>query len=79
MYIVPVPKIDSKNILRMFSRIRPDRRIAIAITPSEKALFEQIPFGMNRDILQNPILCGTKNDHLITWIPHTETMCFKIP
>ena len=25
------------------------------------ALFEQIPFGMNRDILKHPTLCGDKN------------------
>ena len=37
MYIVPVTQIDSKNILLMFSRIRPDRRIAL--TPPERAWF----------------------------------------
>ena len=82
MYIVPVAQTDSKNILRMFSRIRPDCRIML--TPPERAwfsaysLFEQIPFGMNRDILKHPTLCGAKNSnklcvpsHLVTWIPHT--------
>ena len=37
MYIVPVTQIDSKNILRMFSRMRPDRRIALIL--SERASF----------------------------------------
>ena len=73
-----------KNILLMFSRIRPDCRITL--TPSERAwffhilcaLFEQIPSGINRDILKNPTWCGAKNSnklcalsHLVTWIPHT--------
>ena len=41
-------------------------------------LFEQISFGMNRDILKNPTWSGVKNSnklrvhsHLVTWIPHT--------
>ena len=40
------------------------------------ALFEQIPFGMNRNILKNPTLCRAKNSnklhvpsHLVMWIP----------
>ena len=37
MYIVPVTQIDTKNIRRMFSRTRPDRRIAL--TPPERAWF----------------------------------------
>ena len=37
MYIVPLTQTDSKNILRMFSRIRPDHRIAL--TPPERAWF----------------------------------------
>ena len=62
----------------MFSRIRPDSRIAL-IPPKSLifrilcALFEQIPFGMN--ILKNPTLCGAKDSyklrvpsHLVTWI-----------
>ena len=48
------------------------------------ALFEQIPFGKNRDILKkNPTLCGAKNSnklrvpgHLVTWIPHTDNIRF---
>ena len=47
------------------------------------ALFEQIPFGMNKDILKNPTLCGAKNSnrlrvpsHLVTWSPHTDTMAW---
>ena len=35
MYIVPVAQIDSKNILRMFSKISPDPRIVL--TPPERA------------------------------------------
>ena len=50
MYIVPVTQIDSKNILRMFSRTL--------------RLFEQIPFGMNRDILKNPTWSGAKNSNI---------------
>ena len=86
MYIVSVAEIDSKNILRMFSRIRPACRIAL--TPTESlifcvlcALFEQIPFDMKRDILKNPTLCRAKNSntlcvpsHSVTWIPQTEGM-----
>ena len=67
MFIVPVAQTDSKNILRMFSRIRP-----LCV------LFEQIQFGMNRDILKIPTLSGAKNSNklrvssrLVTWIPHT--------
>ena len=37
MYIVTVTQIDTKNILRMFSRIRSDRRIAL--TPPERVWF----------------------------------------
>ena len=43
------------------------------------ALFEQIPSGINQDILKNPTGCGAKNSnklcapsHLVTWIPHTD-------
>ena len=43
------------------------------------ALFEQIPSGVNRDIIKNPTWCGAKNSnnlralcHLATWIPHTD-------
>ena len=42
------------------------------------ALFEQIPSGINQDILKNPTWCRVKNSnklcvpsHLVTWIPHT--------
>ena len=85
MYIVPVAQIDSKNILRMFSKIRPYHRIALK--PPKKSLvfrvlcvsFEQIPLSMNRDILKHSTLCGAKNSnnlrvpsHLVTWIPHTD-------
>ena len=57
MYIVPVAQIDSKNILRMFLRIRPDCRIALhhqkKLDFSRTLRFiEQISFGMNRDILK---------------------------
>ena len=53
----------------MFSRIRPVRRIVL--TPPERArfsaysalYFEQIPFGMNRDILKTSTLCGAKNSN----------------
>ena len=37
MYIVLVTQIDSKNIRRMSSRIRPDRRIVL--TPQERAWY----------------------------------------
>ena len=88
MYIVPVTQIDSKNILRMFSRIRPDRSQNSAYITGKGlivrvlcVLFEQIPFGMNRDILKKPTLCEAKNSnklrvpsHLVTRIPHTVTM-----
>ena len=54
----------------------------MALTPFRVcALFEQIRFGMNRDILKNPTLCGAENSnklrvtsHLVTWIPHTATV-----
>ena len=65
MYIVPVAQIYSKNILRMPSRIRPDRRIAL--TPPERAWFSAYsaliwtnPFGMNRDILKIQIYAELK-------------------
>ena len=45
------------------------------------ALFEQIPSGINQDILKNPTLCEAKNSnklcapsHLVTWIPHTDIL-----
>ena len=60
------PQILTINIPWMFLRIRLAPRIAL--TPPERAwfsahctLFEQIPWGMNRDILKNPTLCGAKN------------------
>ena len=44
------------------------------------ALFEQIPSGINRDILKNPTWCGAKNSnkfralsHLVMWILHTDS------
>ena len=49
------------------------------------ALFEQIPFGMNRDILKNPTLCRAKNSNklrvhcqLVAWIPHTGKAVIKL-
>ena len=64
MYIATVTQIDSKSILRMFSRIRPDRRIVL--TPPERpcALFEQIPIGMRRDILKNPTEAEAKKGNI---------------
>ena len=50
------------------------------------ALFEQIPSGLNRDILKTPTLCGVKKSnklcapsHLVTWIPQTGITIFPIP
>ena len=51
------------------------------------SLFEQIPSGINRDILNSPIWCGAKNSnklctpsHLVTWIPITVlyTLFYRI-
>ena len=48
------------------------------------ALFEQIPSGVNRDILKNPSWCGVQNSnnlhalsHLVTWIPHTVNVTYE--
>ena len=66
-YIVLVAQIDSKTILWMFQELD---QIAEYHLHHQKmvfqvlcALFEQIPFGMNRDILRNPTLCGAKNSN----------------
>ena len=46
MYIVPVTQINSKIILRMFSRVRSDRRIALA--PPERTWFSAYCVYLNK-------------------------------
>ena len=88
-YIVPMTQIDSKkqslNVLENETR---SQNSAYTIRKSSIfrihcASFEQIPFGMNRDILKKIPTCrGVKNSnklcvlcHLVTWIPHTVLYC----
>ena len=62
MYIVPVAQITKKSHTTRKS----------LIFHVLCALFEQIPFGMTRDILKIPTLCGAKNSkkkpvYLVIW------------
>ena len=58
----PKAQIDSKHILRMFSRYRSQNSAYTTrkslISRVLCASFEQILFDMHRDILKNPTLCG---------------------
>ena len=89
---INVHELWQKNILRMFSRIRPDCRIAL--TPRERAWFsancalfefENNSSGINRDILKHPTWSGAKNNklcapsHLVTCFPRLKSRCVGGP
>ena len=92
MYIVLVTQIDSKkhslNVLENDTRLQ---NSAYTVRMSFIfhvlcTLFEQIPFGMFRDILKNPTWSGVKNSnklcvrcHLVTWIPYTDDAGLNFP
>ena len=73
--------ILTKNILRMFSRIRTDYRTLL--TPPQRAWFsaysglylKKIPSSINQDI-KKLTWSGAKSNkpsHLVTWIPYCDT------